>query len=415
MTVECLQGNEIRFTHGTDRLIVHLHRTLRLPEDGRTHALPPSLGHFPLKQIADYRDRVPSAWREHGGLFFPMWQREAMWLSFRTEGRPFALKVAAGKVNAVSGETWQLELRGPAPGGAVRGSARSARGSEFGSGEPAHSDARNPGAQRPDPVAQDYLVTPPQPWLDGFNSGSEKIRQFVAMPLGMGYTVEAQVTGKEDVGGIQLLAFPPKDGLLVPQPRPILRGGQFMKGGTPAYGSWSKPSLSADVNSSYPYQVGAAASYSESSTLGARAIDSFDVGRSRPKGSEMGLAQGGEMAQKIYPDPHGVDTWLVSPGQRLFVHIVNSELYEQITGEKPPRSPITAQTYAEYGYPWFRLWDREMGDVPASPTLAGVKTVGQKDQQHGFSGQQDDSPVHEGVQSAGVIAPSPGVKEGKEW
>lgn len=132
----------------------------------------------------------------------------------------------------------------------------------------------------------------------------------------------------------------------------------------------------------------------------------------------MGLAQGGEMEQKIYPDPHGVDTWLSSPswtGYRLFVHIVNSELYEQITGEKPPRSPVTAQHYAAKGWPWFKLWDQEMGDVPASPTLAGVKTVGQKDASHGFSGQQDDSPVHESVASAGVIAPGTGVKEGSEW
>lgn len=33
----------------------------------------------------------------------------------------------------------------------------------------------------------DYLVVPDQPWLDGINGGNGLIRQFVAMPLGMGY------------------------------------------------------------------------------------------------------------------------------------------------------------------------------------------------------------------------------------
>src|SRR5215470_3778380 len=52
---------------------------------------------------------------------------------------------------------------------------------------------------------QDYVVVPDQPWLDGINAGDGYVRQFVAMPLGLGYTVEGQVTGAEEFGGIQLL------------------------------------------------------------------------------------------------------------------------------------------------------------------------------------------------------------------
>ena len=42
--------------------------------------------------------------------------------------------------------------------------------------------------------------------LDQFrpDTGEGFIRQFVAMPIGEGYTVEKQVTGKEDVGGVQI-------------------------------------------------------------------------------------------------------------------------------------------------------------------------------------------------------------------
>ena len=37
---------------------------------------------------------------------------------------------------------------------------------------------------------QNYMVRPEQPWLDGVVTGDGVVRQFVAMPLGMGVTVE---------------------------------------------------------------------------------------------------------------------------------------------------------------------------------------------------------------------------------
>jgi len=394
-------GNSITFLNGEDRFEVILHRTLRLPEDGKTHNLPPSLGRFPIKRIENYRDRVPVAWRDHGGIFFPMWQREAMWLSFRSTRRPYAVKIAAGKVNAVSGKVWATEL--------------------------APSD-RSAG----DPI-QDYMVAPPQPWLDGFNTGEGKVRQFVSMPLGMGYTVEAQVTGKEDVGGIQILAMPPKPGLLIPKPRDIVRhrlSPQGMMKGGMAKGMSSHSLYSGPQGPTGPVGIpgvdgddvfsgvitsNAAPSYiGEEQTKGGFEMNMMRAAP-RSKAAEMGLAQGGEMEQKIYPDPHGIDTWDQVLAGRLFIHIVNSELYEQITGEKPPRSPITAQHYISQGYPWFKLWDEEMGDVAQSSTLSGLKTVAAMDASKGFTGQQDDSPIQEKVVSAGSVKPGQSIKEGSEW
>jgi hypothetical protein len=348
-----------------------------LPEDGRVHALPPSLGKFPLKRIEDYKEKVPAAWREHGGVFFPMWQREAMWLAFVAPRQPFALKVAAGKVNAVNGDIWdgRGELR-------VKGSGMDASGNTR-------------------PSSQNYMVSPPQPWLDGFNTGNSRIRQFVAMPLGMGYTVEGQVTGKEDVGGIQIMAIPPKDGRLEPVQRSVMRSAGMKSGGY-------KGGMSVGG-----YQGGGTyASNNSESGLSFMCMDSAPV----TKSAEMGLAQGGEMKQKIYPDPHGPDTWDHDRMGRIFIHIVNSELYEQITGEKAPPSPITARDYTRAGFKWYEIWDEEMGDVKASSTLSGVKTVAQVDKQHGFEGQQDDSPTGEKkVVSTGKIPPTPTIKEGTEW
>ena len=60
---------------------------------------------------------------------------------------------------------------------------------------------------------QNYVVCPDQPWLDGINAGAGFIRQFLAMPLGSGYSVEAQMMGSEKCGGIQITAYDPKPGI----------------------------------------------------------------------------------------------------------------------------------------------------------------------------------------------------------
>src|SRR5512132_101448 len=114
------------------RLLIGFHRTLRIPDDGRDYPLPPSLGHFPLHRVEDFAATVPTAWKQHGGVFLPMYQREALWLSFTApDWRPMVLKVALGMVNALTGKPWSEGL----------------------------ADAE-----------QDYLVCPPQPWLDGMKT-----------------------------------------------------------------------------------------------------------------------------------------------------------------------------------------------------------------------------------------------------
>lgn len=144
---------------------VDFQRTLRIPETG-LHPLPPGLGRFPLRRVSDYPDTAPAEWLARGGVMLPIYQREALWLSFHAS-EPTALQVGVGKVCAVSGLPWIEHLVG-------------------------------------DP--QNYVALPNQPWLDGINAGDGFIRQFVAAPLGSGATVEGQVTGQETHGGVQLRA-----------------------------------------------------------------------------------------------------------------------------------------------------------------------------------------------------------------
>ncbi len=311
-----LDGDSLSLGPG---LRISFQRTLRIPDDGRTYPLPPGLGRFPVRTVARYRERVPEPWRERAGVFIPMYQREAMWLLFDSgDLLPRAIKVGVGKVCALTGNAWSAGLHA-----------------------------------RP----QDYLVTPPQPWLDGIATGQGRIRQFVAMPLGLGYTVEGQVTGAETEGGLQLQVFEPKPGRFPPR-RPAPRDGVVL---------------------------GCAAPMAPSAAM-----------RHKSAAGSMGLGAGGRMKQKLYPDPHGIEAWDSGASARCFVHIANSELWQDITGEAPPPTPVTAKRYAEAGLPWFDLYDEHAGTLGGSDTLQSVKSIKELDQDKSSHPQQDDTTVEPG-------------------
>lgn len=180
-----LDGDRLVFAfpevHEEARFEIEFQRTLRIPDDGSDYPLPPGFGGFRLRHVDDYAGRVPSRWTERGGVMLPMYQAEAMWISFRARHYPFAVKIATGKINAASGKPWSYGLE--------------------------H-----------DP--QDYLVLPDQPWLDGYAVEKGVVRQFVAMPLGSGATAEEQITGEAEWGGLQILAYPLRPELYSPPSPP---------------------------------------------------------------------------------------------------------------------------------------------------------------------------------------------------
>ncbi len=83
--------------------------TLRIPDDGRTDPRPAGLGAFPLRSVDDFPATAPASWLQRGGVVMPMDQSEALWISFSAR-YPCAVKIAAGKINAVSGAAWTAEL-----------------------------------------------------------------------------------------------------------------------------------------------------------------------------------------------------------------------------------------------------------------------------------------------------------------
>lgn len=276
-------------------LSIEFQRTLRIPDDGHDYPLPPGLGRFPMQHVDDYVDQLPDTWRQHGGVFLPMYQSEALWINFRG-AYPFAVKISAGKINAVTGETWCDDL--------------------------ADVGAHN----------QDYLVVPDQRWLDGFCIEEGFIRQFVATPLGDGFTVEEQVTGKAEHGGLQIVAYPLRRELYL----------EMVK---------------------------------ERSNVSDYVSEDLAVDYDRVPLKSMGLGAGGRMRQELYRDEYGFAAWDQSVKSRCFVHIANSQQYEAITGQMPPGKPPTAKTYTEMGLPWFDYYDDTNKPVQGSNILSGVDTV----------------------------------------
>ncbi len=315
--------------HEDARFSIEFQRTLRIPDDGSDYPLPAGLGRFPLRHVDDHASSVPPQWLQRGGVMMPMYQSEALWINFDDTGYPFAVKIAAGKINAVTGGPWESGLHfGPSPSDREEdelflGWSHSEREvSGQGDGTPEQGD---------DSPEQDYVVLPDQPWLDGFNVGSGRIRQFVAMPLGEGYTAEEQVTGEAEHGGLQILAYPMK---------------------TDAYEEWQKiqRDVHADLRPLSEMAEGACAA------------------------PDMGLGLGGLMRQDISADPHEPSVWDVKNPARCFVHLTNSVQWAAITGQAPPTEPATAKDYRNARVPWFNYY--ATGDIlPGSPQLAKLDSV----------------------------------------
>ncbi len=298
-------------------------RTLRIPEDGRAYPLPAGLGRLPLYRVEDYASKVPEKWLKDGGFFIPLYQREALYLEFAgVKWRPSVLKVAVGRVNAVTGKPFDQDIR----------------------------------AQ-----SQDYVVIPDQQWLDGINKGNGVVSQFVAMPLGKGYTIEEQITDEAVHGGFQLMAYDSHEAVFPDDSPEQRRENEY---------SYSERHSEKDALCSAPKRMGMMAATAPS-------LEPF----------EMGIAVGGSIKQKIITDQYGAESWDSETATPVCIHIVNSEAFRAITGLKAPKTPITAYSYEKRGLPWFSKYDESTPGLPGAKAFRFIKSVLQIDQGRGIARQ----------------------------
>ena len=308
-------------------LRLNFQRTCRVPE-GQTNSLPAGLGSFPVFKVSDFRTGTPKEWNDEG-FFMPMYRQEAMWMNFARGymQNPKALIVGAGNINAVTGKPF------------AKKSKSSKRKSE------SKLDIKLE-------EVQNYLVIPPQPWLDGWKAEDNKIYQFVAAEMGSGETVEGQITGEEVVGGIQLIVYDPKEGqklIHATRPHEYIIGGSWDS-------LWDSPMKEMLFCASF---------------RGAMPTKAFASVQS------MGLGRGGEIEQKIYPDSYGLEVWNEKPTAVDVIYLVSSEDFKQVTGYNAPPTPVTYEKYQQYGLPWFELHDKKHKDTKGSDIFEKLKPVGE--------------------------------------
>jgi hypothetical protein len=288
-------------------LIVSAHRTVRVPEGRTPAALPPSLGRMDLYPVSEYRQNCPASWEDEA-VFVVLHETEALWLSFRTTDGPVAILCGAGGVNALTGTPLGLAL-------------------EDGN----------------------YMVAPPQPWIDGWKDTDGTVYQFVGTEYkaGDGLTVGEQILGAESKsGGIGLAVFDPIDraklkGVGVPSHGPVAMDGSYYGG---VEGQWIPTS----------------------SVLRCASVES------KPLMTEMGVGKGGKITQKIYPDPHGIEVWKSEPTAVRAIYLVGALAFAAITGKVAPPSPISSE---EYNGTYFKVDDEKLQDVSGSAAFTGLKTV----------------------------------------
>lgn len=177
---------------------ISFRRSICIPDQDASLFPPPDPGALPLESVSKYKPWFLKGMSDKRGAFFPMYQKEAMFIKFESKKR-YCIKISLGDTNVISGE--------PATETAATVLRRQAKFGEVG----------NRRANLRQKELQDYFVVPRQESVHNIARIAGPRCQFLAKPHPSSYSVEVQISEQENPGGLRIEVTPSNEppGLLV--------------------------------------------------------------------------------------------------------------------------------------------------------------------------------------------------------
>ncbi|KAJ6588471.1 hypothetical protein B0H19DRAFT_1248127 [Mycena capillaripes] len=355
-------------------------RTLSVPDNAKNYALPPGLGTFPIEKTQDCVT-PPDHIKKRGGYVMPLFQpRGVLKIHTAPPSGHCAIKISVGGEAVLSPSITVPSIASQGIN-AITGGKRD---------------------EKPPNGMQDYVVGGKQPWLDGVATAPGVVRQFVAMKLGHGYTIEEQLSETTN-GGIQIDVFPSLVGAVTEIPLKDLRDIVRYATAEPVLNVFYPEPMKIIVKTLTGKRIDIHVESSDTinNTLifqgrqleDGRTLSDYNIQRDsvfilalRLRGGgggleddRMGVAAGGKITQKIYEDRHSPLIYDDYNPFRVFIHTVSTAGWELITGSVCPLTPITPKLYKAYKYPWFDLYDEHLPTVHHPDAFKGLRSIGKLD------------------------------------
>ena len=135
-----------------------------------------------------------------------------------------------------------------------------------------------------------------------------------------------------------------------------------------------------------------------------------------PQDVALGVAPGGLIKQCILEDTNAATIWERDRTACFNVQILNSDMFQQITGKRPPSTPISAKTYRDHGLPFFKIYGEKStikGDFDGIKSVKQLDKIKNKNRKRRNEGDGAPKPKKQ-AKGSSVEAVEDGVDDGAD-